>query len=61
MIQTCSAGNPEPDHLPKSQFADFGTSQKIVFVVEVSAIFPRIGRIASGLVMGHIVAHDELY
>src|SRR5258708_38550247 len=56
MIPTRSAGNPEPDHLPKSQFADFGTSQKIV-AVEVSAIFPRIGRIASGLVMGHIVAH----
>lgn len=32
------------------------TTTKIV-VVEVSATFPRIGRIACGLLMGHIVAH----
>jgi hypothetical protein len=52
-----SAGNLEPDHVPKSQFADFGISQKIV-AVEVSAIFPRIGRIACSLLMGHIGSHE---
>jgi hypothetical protein len=62
MILRHKAGNHEPAifEIPVRGFR-FLLPKNSKIDVEVSARNPRQGRIACGLVMGHIVAHDELY